>query len=129
MYSFVPAPLTLEDLAELEQRHRSPAARRLLTEVWRLRLIENRADQFIRILASDHVALTPMQASVASALCAALGLPTDQAEIRKALPSEHTGGWGGRRIATCETLALESKLGRQLTPIEWGEVMDRLTRD
>ena len=42
--------LTLEELAEMERRHRSPAARKLLTEIWRLRLIEVQAEQLARML-------------------------------------------------------------------------------
>jgi len=118
-------PLTHAELAEIERQHRSPAARRLLTEVWRLRLIELRAEHLMRALANERSEFGGMTESFAVGLREALGLPVVAAAVRSAPMHDDKGLWQGSRVSTDAHRGRERELGRSLNPIEWGAVSDR----
>ena len=120
--------LSLEELAELERRHRSPAARQLLTEIWRLRLIEVEAEQLARMLANEHVEWGGIVGALVIGLRERLGLPTQNEELRKAPKRDDNGVWQAYRVETAAHRSNANQIGRSLTPLEWGEISDRLQR-
>lgn len=108
----------------MERRHRSPAARKLLTEIWRLRLIEIQAEHFVRYLVREGHTMARLPSSILADLANELGVPRDAEELRQTPPRPHLGVWQSERKETPAHRARSNELGHALTPLEWGELLD-----
>src|SRR5688572_1602795 len=111
-------PLTLEELADMERRHRSPPARKLLTEIWRLRRIEIQAEHFVRYLVRERYTMTRLPDGMLVQLADELGVPIDPEALRQTPPRPHLGVWTSARHETPAHRARSNALGHALTPLE-----------
>ena len=98
-----------------------PAARKLLTEIWRLRLIEIQTEHFLRYLVHEKRRFGGLEDALMRGLRETMGLPMDDSVLDETPKPPHLGVWQSERRETPEHRARSNELGHALTTIEWGD--------